>query len=218
MSFWNSRRHPHRGCLFCKIFARLLVSALFATIPLMNKTRCPWPSTDPLMLAYHDREWGVPTHNDKKLFEFLVLESAQAGLSWRTVLHKRENCRKAFANFDVKKVAKFTGRDVARLLKDSGIIRNRAKIAAAINNAKRFLEVQKEFGTFSKYSWQFVGGKPIRHTIKKVGDYPATSKEGDLFAADLKRRGFKFLGPTIVYAHMQAVGMVNDHMVGCFRR
>lgn len=184
----------------------------------MQKTRCLWPSTDPLMIAYHDHEWGVPTHDDKKLFEFLVLESAQAGLSWRTVLHKRENYRKVFANFDVKKVARFSARDVSRLLKDSGIIRNRAKIEAAINNAKRFIEVQKEFGSFATYSWQFVKGEQIRHTIRKMSDYPATTKEAELFAADLKRRGFKFLGPTTVYAHMQAVGMVNDHMFGCFLR
>ena len=184
----------------------------------MQKTRCLWPSIDPLMIAYHDKEWGVPTHNDKKIFEFLILESAQAGLSWRTILHKRENYRKAFANFDVEKVARFTARDVARLLKNPGVIRNRLKIEATIHNAKRFLEVQKEFGTFSKYSWQFVAGKPIHHTIRKSSDYPARTKEGDAFAADLKRRGFKFLGPTIIYAHMQAVGMVNDHMVNCFRR
>lgn len=170
------------------------------------------------MIAYHDREWGVPMYDDKKFFEFLILESAQAGLSWRTVLHKRKNYRKAFANFDVKKIARFTARDVTRLLKNPGIIRNRAKIEASINNAKRFLEVQKEFGSFVTYSWQFVKGKQIRHTIRKLCDYPATTKEGDAFASDLKKRGFKFLGPTTVYAHMQAVGMVNDHMVGCFRR
>jgi DNA-3-methyladenine glycosylase I len=170
------------------------------------------------MLAYHDREWGVPTHNDKKIFEFLVLESAQAGLSWRTILYKRENYRNAFANFDVDKVARFTARDVARLLKDAGIVRNRLKIEAAINNAKKFLAIQKEFGSFSKYSWQFVGGEPVRHTIRKVGDYPVMIKEAVAFSADLKLRGFKFLGPTTIYAHMQAVGMVNDHMTGCFRR
>ena len=170
------------------------------------------------MLANHDREWGVPTHDDKKLFEFLVLESAQAGLSWRTILYKRENYRKAFANFDVKKVAHFTSRDVARLLKNEGIVRNRLKIAAAINNAKKFLEIQKEFGTFAKYSWQFVDNKPIRHNIKTLKDYPVTIREAELFAKDLKRRGFKFLGPKIVYAHMQATGMVNDHMSRCFRR
>lgn len=180
--------------------------------------RCSWPKEDDaLMVAYHDREWGVPTQNDKKLFEFLVLESAQAGLSWRTVLYKRENYRKAFANFNVKKVAQFTSRDVERLLKNPGIIRNRAKIEAAINNAKRFLEVKKEFGTFAKYSWGFVNGKIIQHTIRSIGEYPTTIKEAENFASDLKRRGFKFLGPTTVYAHMQAVGMVNDHMVGCFR-
>lgn len=181
--------------------------------------RCLWPKEDDLlMLAYHDREWGVPTHNDKKIFEFLVLESAQAGLSWRTVLYKRENYRKAFAGFDVKKVAQFTTRDVDRLLKNPGIIRNRAKIEAAINNAKKFIEVQKEFGTFANYSWGFVDGKIIHHTIRKRGEYPTTIKEAENFAHDLKNRGFKFLGPTTVYAHMQAVGMVNDHMVGCFKR
>jgi DNA-3-methyladenine glycosylase I len=170
------------------------------------------------MLAYHDREWGVPTHNDKKIFEFLVLESAQAGLSWRTILYKRENYRKAFRNFDVKKVAKFTKRDIVRLLKDVGIVRNRLKIEAAVNNAKKFLEIQKEFGTFSKYSWKFVGDKPLKHLIRKVGDYPVVTKEAVAFSSDLKLRGFKFLGPTTVYAYMQAVGMANDHMVGCFRR
>ena len=181
--------------------------------------RCAWPKEDDaLMIAYHDREWGVPTHNDKKIFEFLVLESAQAGLSWRTVLYKRENYRKAFADFNVQKVARFTTRDVERLLKNPGIIRNRAKIAAAISNAKKFLEVKKEFGTFAKYSWGFVGGEIIRHTIRSVGEYPTTIKEAENFSRDLKRRGFKFLGPTTIYAHMQAVGMVNDHMVGCFRR
>ncbi len=184
----------------------------------MQKTRCLWSSTDPLMIAYHDKEWGVPTRNDKKIFEFLILESAQAGLSWRTILHKRENYRKAFANFDVEKVARFTARDVERLLKNAGIIRNRAKIEAAINNAKKFLEVQKEFGSFSKYCWAFVGGEPIRHKIRKLSEYPTTIKEGDAFAADLKKRGFKFLGQTTIYAHMQATGMVNDHMVNCFRR
>lgn len=180
--------------------------------------RCPWPSTDPLMIAYHDREWGVPTHDDKIIFEFLVLESAQAGLSWRTVLYKRENYRKAFLNFNPKKVAAMTARDVTRLLKNPGIIRNRAKIEAAINNAKRFLEIQKEFGTFSKYAWQFVKGKTIKHTIRTLKDYPTVTKEAEAFAADLKKRGFKFLGPTTIYAHMQATGMVNDHISGCFRR
>ncbi len=170
------------------------------------------------MIIYHDTEWGIPTKDDRKLFEFLVLESAQAGLSWKTVLHKRENYRAAFAHFDAHKVAKFTKRDVATLLKNAGIIRNRAKIEAAINNAARFLEIQKEFGSFATYSWQFVHNKTITHTIKTPRDYPTVIPEAEHFATDLKRRGFKFLGPTTIYAHMQAVGMVNAHMVGCFRR
>jgi DNA-3-methyladenine glycosylase I len=185
---------------------------------MQSKKRCTWPGDDALMIRYHDTEWGLPTKNDRKLFEFLVLESAQAGLSWKTVLYKREGYRAAFANFDPVKVARFTARDVARLLKNPGIIRNRAKIEAAINNAKKFLEVQKEFGSFAKYSWQFVNNKPIVHSIRKSTDYPVTIKEAELFAKDLKQRGFKFLGPTTIYAHMQAVGMVNDHMIGCFRR
>jgi DNA-3-methyladenine glycosylase I len=181
--------------------------------------RCLWPKeTDTLMIEYHDTEWGVPVRDDRKLFEFLVLESAQAGLSWRTVLYKRENYRKHFAGFDPEKVARFTERDVARILKDPGVIRNRLKVEAAINNAKRFLEVQKEFGTFAEYSWRFVGGKIIRHTIREIKEYPTVIPEAEAFAADLKKRGFKFLGPTIIYAHMQATGMVNDHMIGCFCR
>lgn len=169
------------------------------------------------MQAYHDKEWGVPIHTDRKIFEFLVLESAQAGLSWETVLNKRENYRAAFAGFDPKKVARFTARDVTRLLKNAGIIRNRRKIEAAINNAQRFLEVRKEFGTFSAYMWTFVGGKPKRHRIRTLKDYAATSPESDALARDLKQRGFKFLGSTVLYAHMQAVGMVNDHAAACFR-
>lgn len=181
--------------------------------------RCPWvPVGDALYVAYHDTEWGVPVRDDRTIFEFLVLESAQAGLSWRTVLHKRKNYRKAFANFDPKKVAGFTKRSVAQLLKNKGIIRNRRKIEAAINNAKCFWEVQKEFGSFSAYAWKFVGGKPIVHRLKKLTDYPEYIPEAVRFSADLKKRGFKFLGPKIVYAHMQAMGMVNDHTVNCFRR
>lgn len=168
------------------------------------------------MQQYHDTEWGVRTKDDRKLFEFLVLESAQAGLSWRTVLHKRENYRKAFADFDPLKVSRFTVQTVETLLKNQGIIRNRAKIEAAINNARKFLEVQKQFGSFFKYSWQFVGGIQIHHTIRKLSDFPTVIPEAVTFASDLKKRGFQFLGPTIIYAHMQAVGMVNDHMVGCF--
>jgi DNA-3-methyladenine glycosylase I len=160
----------------------------------------------------------VPVRSDRKIFEFLVLEAFQAGLSWRTVLHKRDNFRRAFAGFDFEKVARFTARDRARLVRDAGIVRNRAKIAASIHNATRFIEVRREFGTFSRYMWGWVGGKPIVHGLRSLKDYPVTTKEAIAWAADLKRRGFKFLGPTVVYAHMQAVGMVNDHIVGCFRR
>ncbi len=180
--------------------------------------RCPWPvADDPLYVKYHDSEWGVPVHDDKKIYEFLVLEAFQAGLSWRTILHKRENFRKAFRGFDYRKVARFTARDVKRLMADVGIIRNRQKILAAITNAKRFAEVRAEFGTFSKYMWSWVGGKPIVHRIRKISDYPAHIPEAVAWSSDLKKRGFKFLGPTVVYAHMQAVGMVNDHAVGCFK-
>ena len=184
-----------------------------------KRKRCSWPSEeDPLMLAYHDREWGVPVRDDRKIFEFLVLEAFQAGLSWRTILHKRENFRKAFARFDYRKIARFTAKDRARLLKDAGIIRNRAKIAATLSNAQRFMEVQREFGTFSKYMWSWVKGRPLAHKIRKRGDIPTVIPEAEAWAKDLKKRGFKFLGPTVVYAHMQAAGMVNDHMMGCFRR
>ena len=180
--------------------------------------RCPWPTvTDPLYVAYHDEEWGVPIYDDQKIFEFLILESAQAGLSWRTVLNKRENYRKAFAGFDPVKVARFTAKDVQRLLQNAGIIRNRMKIEAAINNAKIFLNVQKEFGTFAKYIWGFVGGKPIRNRWRTLKDLPVITKEAEALSKNLKTRGFKFLGPTVIYAHMQATGMVNDHMVDCFR-
>lgn len=182
------------------------------------KSRCGWvPPDNELYADYHDREWGVAVHDDGKIFEFLVLESAQAGLSWITVLRKRANYRKAFAGFDPRKVAKFTVRDVVRLLKNEGIIRNRAKIEAAINNAQRFLEVQKEFGTFSKYIWGFVGGKPIQNKWKKLSDLPVMTPQAEALSKDLKQRGFKFLGPTVIYAHMQATGMVNDHLTDCFR-
>lgn len=170
------------------------------------------------MTEYHDREWGVPLRHDKKIFEFLVLESFQAGLSWSIVLNKRKNFEKAFADFDPVQVAGFSRKKINELLKDAGIIRNRAKIEAAINNAQRFLEIQKEFGTFSKYAWSFVGNKPIVNNIRKVADIPATSREAEVWAKDLKKRGFKFLGPTTIYAHMQATGMVNDHTVSCFRK
>ncbi|MDP4010471.1 MAG: DNA-3-methyladenine glycosylase I [Candidatus Spechtbacteria bacterium] len=180
--------------------------------------RCPWvPQNNPSYQKYHDKEWGVPVYSDKKMFEFLVLESAQAGLSWQVVLNKRKGYERAFAGFSVKKVAGFTASDIARLLEDVGIIRNRAKIQAAVNNAKRFIEVQKEFGSFGKYAWQFVNGKPVIHKIKTLKDYPVSTKEAEEFSANLKKRGFKFLGPTTIYAHMQATGMVNDHTTDCFR-
>lgn len=186
-----------------------------------RKKRCPWGGAweDPLMLAYHDKEWGRPVRDDRKIFEFLVLETFQAGLSWRTVLHKRENFRRAFTGFDPRKVARFGARDVRRLLKDTGIIRNRAKIAATIENARQFLNVQKEYGTFSRYMWSWVPhAKPIMCRIRTIKDYPAFTPEAEAWAKDLKKRGFKFMGPTVVYAHMQAVGMANDHAVYCFRR
>ena len=178
---------------------------------------CSWPKNDPLMLRYHDKEWGKPIYSDKKIFEFLVLESAQAGLSWLTILRKRGGYRRAFAGYEPRRVARFGKRDIVRLLKNPNIIRNKLKIEATINNAKRFLEVQKEFGTFSKYMWSFVGGRPIDGKRKSLEDLPAITKESETFARDLKQRGFKFLGPTVVYAHMQAVGMVNDHIKSCFR-
>jgi len=180
--------------------------------------RCPWVSLeDPLMLDYHDKEWGVPVHDDRKTFEFLVLEGAQAGLSWSTILNKRENYRRAFANFDPKKVAAFDGRTVRRLLADPGIVRNRRKVESAISNARAFLEVKSEFGDFDSYIWSFVGGKPIRNKWKTLSQIPVTSPEAKRMSADLVKRGFKFVGPTICYSHMQAVGMVNDHLIDCFR-
>jgi DNA-3-methyladenine glycosylase I len=184
----------------------------------MKEKRCPWAfGPSPLYIPYHDEEWGVPVHDDRKQFEFLILESAQAGLSWATILNRREGYRKAFAGFDPVKVAKFNAKKMAALLKDPGIIRNRLKVAAAVNNAKLFLEVQKEFGTFSKYIWSFVGGKPKVNRWTSLSQLPATSKESDALSADLKRRGFKFVGSTIIYAHMQATGLVNDHLTSCFR-
>src|SRR4051794_29329180 len=180
--------------------------------------RCSWPGDDDeLYIAYHDNEWGVPLHDDRKLFEFMILEIFQAGLSWRTVLYKRENFRKAFAKFDYNKVAKFGAADIKRLVNDAGIIRNRAKIEAAINNAHRYLEVRKEFGTFDKYMWSWVDHKPVIGKLKSIKDVKPYTDVAVAWAKDLKQRGFKFLGPTVVYAHMQAVGMVNDHIVDCFR-
>ena len=181
------------------------------------KSRCEWGTVSQLYIDYHDNEWGVPVHDDRMLFEFLVLEGAQAGLSWETVLKKRENYRKAFSDFGPVKVSRYGAKKIETLLGNKGIIRNRLKIASAINNAKRFLEVRKEFGTFDAYIWQFVNGKPITNRFKSVQELPATTKESDAMSKDLKKRGFKFVGPTICYAHMQATGMVNDHVVDCFR-
>lgn len=180
--------------------------------------RCEWGAKGgELYQVYHDTEWGVPVYDDQKIFEFLVLESAQAGLSWLTVLKKRENYRRAFAGFNPKRIARFTRRDVQKLLQNAGIIRNRAKIESAVNNAQRFLEVQKEFGSFAKYIWGFVGGKPICNRRRTIKELPAITPEAETLAKDLKKRGFKFLGPTVMYAHMQATGMVNDHVINCFR-
>jgi DNA-3-methyladenine glycosylase I len=183
-----------------------------------EKIRCGWTSNDELMIKYHDEEWGKPVHDDRMLFEFIVLESAQAGLSWRTILHRREGYRKAFAGFDFNKIAKFTDKDFHRLMNDAGIIRNRLKILATINNAQRFIEVRKEFGTFDKYIWSFVNNKPIINNFKTLKDLPAKTELSDKISADLKKRGFKFMGSTIVYAHMQATGMVDDHLMNCFRK
>jgi DNA-3-methyladenine glycosylase I len=181
--------------------------------------RCPWVDlTKPDYLAYHDDEWGVPVHDDRLLFEFLTLESAQAGLSWYTVLRKRESYRAAFDGFDPQKVARYDERKTASLLQDAGLIRNRAKIMAAVHNAGRFLAVQEEFGTFDAYLWRFVCGRPIVNELRSLADYPTTSPESDALSRDLRQRGFKFVGSTICYAHMQAVGMVNDHTIDCFRR
>ena len=184
----------------------------------MVKKRCGWVGeSNPLMLEYHDREWGVPVHDDVKHFEFLVLEGAQAGLSWSIVLNKREGYRRAFSEFDPNRVARYTEKRVQKLLLDPGIIRNRQKIEAAVRNARAFLAVQNEFGGFDAYSWRFVGGQPIVNRWKVMKQIPATSAESDAFSKDLKHRGFSFGGSTVIYAHMQAVGMVNDHLVDCFR-
>ena len=182
-----------------------------------RRTRCWGDIEGPLMRDYHDREWGTPVHDDYKIFEFLILEGMQAGLSWSLILKKRENFRRAFKGFDPEKVARFTARDVRRLLDDAGIIRNRLKILGAINNAKRFLEVQKEFGSFDKYIWGFVGGKPVRSGLRSFAQMPARTALSDAISEDLKARGFKFVGSTVVYSHMQATGMVNDHLITCFR-
>lgn len=182
------------------------------------KTRCPWANHNGLLYErYHDTEWGVPQHDDRELFGYLILEGAQAGLSWQTILNKRDNYRTAFAGFDPNQVAKFTQENVEVLLANAGIVRNRLKLQSAVTNAQKFLEVQKEFGSFDAYQWQFVGGKPIQNNRKTLGEIPVDSPEAIAFSKDLVRRGFKFVGPKIIYAHMQATGMVNDHIVDCFR-
>jgi DNA-3-methyladenine glycosylase I len=181
--------------------------------------RCDWAalSNNPLMIEYHDKEWGVPVHDDRVLFEFLTLEGAQAGLTWQTILNRRENYRKAFHGFDPSKIASYGSKDTQRLLGDSGIIRNRLKIQATITNAKQFLAARKEFGSFDNYIWRFVNGKPIKHKFSSFSEIPPTTKESGAMSEELRERGFKFVGPTICYAFMQAVGMVNDHSPKCFR-
>jgi DNA-3-methyladenine glycosylase I len=179
--------------------------------------RCGWCGKDPLYVCYHDEEWGVPIFEDRKLFEFLILEGAQAGLSWITILKRREGYRKAFADFDPAKVARFTEKRIEKLLQDPGIIRNRLKVRSAVQNARAFQKVQEEFGSFSNYQWSFTEGKPIQNRFRRLSDLPAETPLSRAFSKDLKKRGFNFVGPTIVYAHMQAVGMVNDHLVDCFR-
>jgi DNA-3-methyladenine glycosylase I len=178
--------------------------------------RCSWPSTE-LDIAYHDKEWGVPVHDDRVFFEFLILEGAQAGLSWSTILRKRENYRRAFTGFDPTKVARFNASRIQQLMKDEGIVRNRLKIESTVSNARAFLEVQKEFGSFDRYVWAFVGGKPIQNRRRGTKDIPARTAESDALSKDLQRRGFRFVGSTICYAFMQATGLVNDHLVGCVR-
>lgn len=174
-------------------------------------------SSNPLMLRYHDEEWGVPLHDDRTLFEFLALEGAQAGLSWETILNKRENYRKAFHQFDPARIAKYSTSDVKRLLENPGIVRNRLKIQSTVANAKEFLRIRKEFGSFDKYVWRFVDGRPVQHRLKSFGEIPATTAESNALSKDLRKRGFRFVGPTICYAFMQGVGMVNDHTTNCFR-
>ena len=182
-----------------------------------EKSRCPWCLSDPLYRAYHDREWGVPVHGDRKWFEFLLLEGVQAGLNWLLVLKKRENYRRAYDGFDFNKIARYKERKIASLLSDQGLVRNRAKIAASVSNARAFIKIREEFGTFDRYMWAFMGGKPLRNRWRHDGQIPARTALSDAISADLKKRGFKFVGSTIVYAHMQATGMVNDHLIECFR-
>ncbi len=183
----------------------------------MPENTCEWPTRDPLMIRYHDEEWGVPLHDDQKIFEYLVLDAFQAGLSWKTILHKRENFRKALDNFDANRISEYGEQDFTRLMSDAGIVRNKAKILGTIQNAKCFLEVQREFGTFDRYIWQFTGGKTIFNRLNSLAAMPVSSAESEAMSKDLRLRGFKFVGSTICYAFMQAAGMVNDHLTGCQR-
>lgn len=182
-----------------------------------EKIRCGWSTSDPIYIKYHDEEWGVPIHDDRKLFEFLILEGFQAGLSWITILRKRDNFRKAFDDFDAEKVARYGKRKINSLLKDEGIIRNKLKVEAAVTNARAFLKVREEFGSFDKYIWQFVNHKPVKNKFKSLKEVPASTEISGIMSKDLKKRGFKFVGTTICYAHMQATGMVNDHIVTCWK-
>ncbi len=182
-----------------------------------GRKRCPWCLAFPAYVRYHDEEWGVPVHDDRVHFEFLILEGAQAGLSWAIVLKKREGYRRAFAGFDPRRVARFTEGRIARILRDPGVVRNRLKVRAAVNNARRFLEVQKEFGSFDRYLWGFVGGRPVIHRRRSLREIPPTTRVSDALSRDMLRRGFKFVGSTVLYAHLQACGLVNDHLVSCFR-
>ena len=204
-----------------KNYSKILLLIFFLTCETnyveMNKTRCDWCGKDPLYVEYHDNEWGVPVYDDAKLFEFLILETFQAGLSWITVLRKRENFRKALDGFNYKKIAKYKESKFEELLQDAGIIRNKLKIKATISNAIAFMEIQQEFGTFSKYIWSFTNGKPLKNKWKSLKEIPATTELSDAISKDLKKRSFKFVGSTVIYAHMQATGMVNDHVKNCFR-
>jgi DNA-3-methyladenine glycosylase I len=182
-----------------------------------NKKSCSWPMKNPLMIEYHDKEWGTPLHDDRKLFEYMVLDAFQAGLSWNTIINKRRNFEKAFDNFQPEKVARYTEKKIQKLLNDAGIIRNKLKIYSTVNNAKMFLKIQKEFGTFDKYIWQFTGGKTLHNKWETMKGIPASTKESDEMSKDLKKRGFNFVGTTICYAFMQAAGMVNDHIISCYR-
>ncbi|HLY39393.1 MAG TPA: DNA-3-methyladenine glycosylase I [Candidatus Binatia bacterium] len=190
---------------------------LVPAVPGNHVTRCGWCGTDPLYVHYHDAEWGVPVHDDRTLFEFLVLEGAQAGLSWITILRKRDAYREAFAGFEPARVARFDRRKIAQLIRNPGIVRNRMKIESAVGNARAVVRVQEEFGSFGAYQWRFVDGRPRQNRRRRLHDIPASTDQSDAFSKDLRQRGFRFVGSTIVYAHMQAVGMVNDHVVGCFR-